>query len=398
MINTVCHVHPEARAVASCRSCLASLCDACCNTEGMVPYCAACVREVRRSPIARYLVVLSILGAAAGGGYWTYRTYKAPYDYGRRTNTIGKLEGQLGNEPCDHPKQIALLEQMLAAGDNRGVLDRAAAFTEKCGEEPKMCGSTYLAHRRLGETDQALADLERLIDASPRAPSPLVWRATLREERNELDRAVEDLQRAWLLYPAATDIPMSLARIYERQGKLCEASVPLQELVFRYPNERFAAGLRERLTALNEQGACRVAAGKEGERVTIRQARGGMFRTDVRIGDKANASVVIDTGASHVVLVRRLAERLGVDLGRAPKGKVATANGQREALFVFLSKVTLGGLSTEQVPAMVVDDLGAGIDGLLGQTFLSRFELKQAGAVMEIAPRAGRPSAPAPHP
>jgi aspartyl protease family protein len=39
------------------------------------------------------------------------------------------------------------------------------------------------------------------------------------------------------------------------------------------------------------------------------------------------------------------------------------------------------------VPAVVIDDLGPGVDGLLGQSFLSRFEMKQSRGVLELVAR-----------
>jgi clan AA aspartic protease (TIGR02281 family) len=238
---------------------------------------------------------------------------------------------------------------MLAKGDHRGVVDRAAVFTTKCGDHPPLHELTYVAHQRLGELDQAAADLSALIEHSPQMPYYDAWRASIYEEKRDFDRAADDLRQALARSPAAVDIPQRLADIYERQGKDCDAVVLLQQLAFRYEREAFAAGVRSRAEGLERKGACAA-------------------------------------GASFVAIPRKTSERLGLDLANAPTGKLATANGVREAQLVVLPSVSVGALKAERVTAVVVDDL-PGIDGLLGMSFLSRFEMRQAGGVIELSAR-----------
>jgi aspartyl protease family protein len=338
----------------------------------------------------RVALILGFVAAASGAGYWFYRGYEPPYDYGALADDVAKLEGVLAKEPCDRPTIFALLQKMLSARNSGGVLRRAAAFSAKCGEEPKLLDFTYLAHQRLGELDKAVAELSRRIEQSPANPYYLAWRGGLYEEQGNLDLAVEDLQKAMTLYPAAIDIPQNLASVYEKQGKFCDAIVPLEEVAFRYDGHAFATGVRSRVTALEQKGVC--TAGRGG-RVTIRALAGSrMFRAKVRLLDKENARFVVDTGATYVTLTRRLADRLHLDLDRAPTRDLQTANGKREGTFVILPSVAIEGLSAERVPGVVVDDLGPDVDGLLGQSFLSRFEMKQAEGVLELSTRAETPS------
>src|SRR5581483_5517601 len=96
----------------------------------------------------------------------------------------------------------------------------------------------------------------KLIEANPTHAYYHAWRGGLYEEQGNLDGAAEDLRRALALYPGATDIPLSLSAVYEKQGKLCDATVPLEGVVFRYGALPFAAGVRARLADLERQGAC----------------------------------------------------------------------------------------------------------------------------------------------
>lgn len=353
----------------------------------MRPACAACLRRLKRAPLVRGALALLGIVAVGGGGYWAYQASKPRYDYGALSGPLGKLEAELAQEPCDRQKTQELLRGMLAKGDHRGVVDRAATFTTKCGDHPPLREMTYVAHQRLGELDQAAADLSALIEHSPQMPYYYAWRASIYEEKRDFDRAAEDLRQALARYPAAVDIPQRLADIYERQGKNCDAVVLLQQLAFRYEREAFAAGVRSRVEGLERKGACNAGAASEGDHVTLRaDPRHGTAITKVRLNDQAVGSFVVDTGASFVAIPRKTSERLGLDLTNAPTGKLATANGVREAQLVVLPSVSVGALKAERVTAVVVDDL-PGIDGLLGMSFLSRFEMRQSGGVIELSAR-----------
>ena len=62
-----------------------------------------------------------------------------------------------------------------------------------------------------------------------------------------------------------------------------------------------------------------------------------------------------------------------------------TANGPRPGHLITVQAIEVQGVKAARVPAVVIDDLGGGIDGLLGLSFLSRFDLKQTRGTFEIA-------------
>jgi predicted aspartyl protease len=68
-----------------------------------------------------------------------------------------------------------------------------------------------------------------------------------------------------------------------------------------------------------------------------------------------------------------------------------TANGQARAKLSKADKVQLGRLEATNVPVVVqnVDDksYGVGVDGLLGMSFLSRFDVQMAGGSIEVSTR-----------
>jgi len=112
----------------------------------------------------------------------------------------------------------------------------------------------------------------------------------------------------------------------------------------------------------------------------------GVIRARAKI-DGESGSFVVDTGASYVTLTRALVLRLKLDLERAPTVLLQTANGPRPGHLITVQAIEVQGVKAARVPAVVIDDLGGGIDGLLGLSFLSRFDLKQTRGMFEIASR-----------
>jgi aspartyl protease family protein len=106
----------------------------------------------------------------------------------------------------------------------------------------------------------------------------------------------------------------------------------------------------------------------------------------VQINEKEAGTFLVDTGASLVVVNRQLAARLQLNLDGAPLLLAQTANGVSEGPGVVLDHVSVQGLHAAHVAAAVSDGLGD-IDGLLGMSFLTRFELWQSGDSLQLSTR-----------
>jgi aspartyl protease family protein len=111
-----------------------------------------------------------------------------------------------------------------------------------------------------------------------------------------------------------------------------------------------------------------------------------VFLAKVRINDQESGTFVVDTGATFVALSSQLAKRLQLDLNGAPLLLFETANGVSAGTGIVLDRVSVQGLHASHVPAAIVGGLGS-IDGLLGMSFLTRFELRQSGKTLQLSTR-----------
>jgi len=108
-----------------------------------------------------------------------------------------------------------------------------------------------------------------------------------------------------------------------------------------------------------------------GRDVEVVRGHGGDFAVAAHING-ARVPMVLDTGASSVVLTQAAAKAAGLPLEVLDYTvNVDTANGRTRAAPITLDRLTVGGLTERAVPALVVQ-AGQLKNSLLGMTFLNR--------------------------
>lgn len=106
--------------------------------------------------------------------------------------------------------------------------------------------------------------------------------------------------------------------------------------------------------------------------VQIGRAADSHFYADAEV-DGASLRMVVDSGASSVVLTRADAEAAGINVAALPIGGSAqTAGGTVPIRPVVLRRVTVGDVDVRGVQAVVIDTEMP--HSLLGQSFLSRLD------------------------
>jgi aspartyl protease family protein len=111
-----------------------------------------------------------------------------------------------------------------------------------------------------------------------------------------------------------------------------------------------------------------IAVGADG--VRFRAARDGHFHVEAEI-DQVRLSLVVDTGASEIVLTPGDARRLGYDPEALDYTRVyETANGTVRGAPIRLDEVRVGAITLTDVPASV-NEVSMG-SSLLGMSFLRR--------------------------
>ncbi len=114
-------------------------------------------------------------------------------------------------------------------------------------------------------------------------------------------------------------------------------------------------------------------AATRGGTVEISRGRSGGFQVATEVNG-ARIPMVLDTGASAVVLTQEAAKAAGLPLEMLDYSvNVDTANGRTRAASVTLERVSVGSIVERSVPALIAQP-GQLRTSLLGMSFLSRLE------------------------
>jgi len=121
-----------------------------------------------------------------------------------------------------------------------------------------------------------------------------------------------------------------------------------------------------------------------GSRVVLEAGHGGHFISAGQINGK-HVEFLVDTGATVVAMGRADAERIGIkpEVGRPVQ--MNTANGVVIGHQVQLASVKLGDATLYDVPAVVMPTPMSHV--LLGNSFLSRFQLKRENTTLTLEKR-----------
>ena len=118
-----------------------------------------------------------------------------------------------------------------------------------------------------------------------------------------------------------------------------------------------------------------------GKQIVLIAQAGGHFYAPGTINGKS-VRFVVDTGATMVSLDQYEADRLGIDWKKGQRGMSRTANGDTPIFRTTLQSVRIGDVQVYNVDAVVSPTPMQYI--LLGNSFLTRFQMKRENDVMTL--------------
>ena len=121
-----------------------------------------------------------------------------------------------------------------------------------------------------------------------------------------------------------------------------------------------------------------------GAQIVMSAGSGGHFSTAGSINGKS-VQFLVDTGATLVAMGQGDAERIGLDYKKGQRGMANTANGQVPVYKVSLNVVRVGDVDVYNVDAVVMPATMEHV--LLGNSFLSRFQMKRENDKMTLDKR-----------
>lgn len=173
--------------------------------------------------------------------------------------------------------------------------------------------------------------------------------------------------------------PKALAAGDTHQG-VKVLSVTSEQAVIDIGGKRQTVRLGEGPVSVGGSGG----GGSGGSQIVLAAGRGGHFFTLGSINGRS-VNFVVDTGATLVAMSAAEAKRIGLKYEHGQPGYSSTANGVVRAYRIKLNSVRIGDVELQNVEASVSE--GSMPYVLLGNSFLSRFQMKRENDTMTLVKR-----------
>jgi len=295
--------------------------------------------------------------------------------YGDFKEKVQLLKNAVLKDRCNTATSVELSRVLVSTGH----VDEAAAqlneVVENCPADGSILTRLSRLYRKLGDHAEASRAASKLVTLLPRHASSYALRAELFEDRGQFTEAIADYRSAIELNPAHAEAAQQLSGLLEKNGKYCGAADILDQYL-AHAGRVNAEELRRRSRSLRDSGKCSRNTLENNEVYIPVRYRGNVMLVDAVVNGY-KALLVVDTGASSVALTRKFANRLKLDTSKGTEGMVYTASGPARVTYLQLDTVAVGSVSLKRVGATVSNRMKLGnVDGLLGNTFLSHFEVR----------------------
>ena len=365
--------------------------------------CQTC-QTFRQWPIL-VAVALMLLPAAALAGYLDEnpdQVFSGVYDKlgvsvpqaAARDPVVWNYLSELKREPCDQTSINNLGIALDRIGYRREAAEGLYNFVLACGEPVEALRQSINIYLKLTDYARAAEVANEYVRRLPQNSTAHYLRAIALQESGEIAKSLSDFSDTIELFGTdktkiSSVVFTRMARAYATLGKFCEASTAILTWVAYDPVHRDNSQSQRLISDYDQKGNCKTTTEQVKQRYPIAR-RGAVITVKAEInGVKGN--FLLDTGATYVTIKSTFNDNANVPVKDAREITMLTANGPAKGLLSHADKVVLGGLQATNVPIVVQNtdqrSYGAAIDGLLGMSFLSRFEVQLSDSFVEVRTR-----------
>jgi len=161
------------------------------------------------------------------------------------------------------------------------------------------------------------------------------------------------------------DLGFGTIKLPQEQVESIDKSSPQEAAFIRQEWCRYNAARQKRDSESQEVGFSKTSQG---------------IVVNVLLNKKVRASLILDTGASLVLLSPRIGKELGLETISLRKGiitKIVLAAGsEADARLIVLDRIAVEGIEAKNIEGAILLKEGAQGDGLLGRSFLNKFNFQ----------------------
>jgi clan AA aspartic protease (TIGR02281 family) len=300
---------------------------------------------------------------------------------------------ELGRERCDQSAIGNLGTALEKAGYRREAAVAQMTFSQTCGGHAASLRAAANVLLKLSDYQAAEAVASDLIKLEPYNSSGYYLRGFAYDRSGSPKKAIDDYITANELFGNKDKIPgtgyFGLARSYEKLGRYCDAITSIETWVSLSPARNDTSQTRAMIADYTAKGRCEAAT-TGAEEVFPVARQGSTVKLPVTING-VRGNFILDTGATFVSLKNAFAQKAKVQVDQDSTVRLHTANGIAEGKRGRAETIQLRSLQAKDVPIVVQSDnqgtYGESVDGLLGMSFLSRFNLAIDTQTVKISTR-----------
>ena len=301
---------------------------------------------------------------------------------------------ELKREPCDQKSINDLAGALEKSGYRREAAQGLYNFVKACGAPVTALHQSVDIFLKLSDNAMAVEVADEYIRRAPDNTNAHYLRGVGLQAVGVHERALADFANAIELYgqdkkTISGTVFVRMASSYAALGRFCEAASPIMTWVAFDPISRDTSRTQKMIADYEQQGNCASSTEFQKERYPLRgQRHVVLVKAEV---NGVRGTFILDTGASYVSVKSGFAERAKIPQTATIDITLSTANGLAKGKLSKADKVQLGKLAAANVPVVVQktdeNSYGAGVDGLLGMSFLSRFEVQMTDGFIEVRTR-----------
>ena len=300
---------------------------------------------------------------------------------------------ELSREHCDQQTIADLGVALDKLGYRREAATAHVSYSATCGGYAPSLRAAVNILLKLSDYASAATVASNLIKLEPFNNNGYYLRAVAYERSGLPKKAIDDYITAIELFGNKDRIAsvsyLAMARSYEKLGQFCDAVLPIENWVSLNPARNDTTQTRAIIADYRARGRCEAATsgGEEVFRI-LRPNEVVKFLVSI---NGVGGNFILDTGATFVSLKSAFAQKAKVQVDQDSTVRLHTANRITDAKRGRAATIQLRSLQAKDVPIVVQTDdkatYGENVDGLLGMSFLSRFQVTIDTQAVKISNR-----------
>jgi aspartyl protease family protein len=301
---------------------------------------------------------------------------------------------RLRREACDRTALMNFATKLAEIGYPRDAANALAIFASRCGNGDDALYAAANILMNISDYNGVIKISSGLVESLPTSPDVRYMRGQAFQAIGKFEQAISDYVSTIELVPGIKKVSSrvftDLAGAYASLKRYCEAIDPIQMWIAADPSERDTTQARALISDYAKKGACELDYAKGSDRFFTQGS--DVIKAKVEING-VPGTFIIDTGASLVSMTASYAKRAKVRVDETNRIRLQTANGNTEGLLGVAQDIRMGRLQAKDVAIVVgiekASPFGQDVDGLLGMSFLARYEVAVVGREMRIKERRG---------